>query len=205
MRNIFIFLLLIALGGCSLSPIHVAPESSYTITKWPQENTDLAQKKSISNKTILVTTPVASPGYETASMIYVTVPYELRSFTNHRWVASPAQLLLPLLADRIRARGFFKGVMTSPFSGGATYQLNTQLLSLQQEFLQPQSQIRLRMQATLLNVSTGEMIASGIFQSVVSAQRNDPYAGVLATNEAANQVLGKIARWVVANSSFKRH
>lgn len=195
MRKIAILILVIAVGGCSFSPIKVAPESNYTITQWPQEN--VVCGKSTSSKTILITTPVASPGYESPNMIYVMVPYQLRSFANHHWVASPAQLLLPLLANHVRARGYFKGVVTSPFSGGTTYQLNTQLLVLQQEFLQPQSVVRLTMQAALMNGVTGKMIASRVFEAVIPAKNNNPYGGVLATNKAANQVLTQIANWTI--------
>ncbi len=195
MRKYVILVLTVFLGGCSFSPVKIAPESNYTITQWPQNNAVQGQSKS--SKTILITTPVAAPGYESSNMIYVMVPYQLRSYANHHWVSSPAQLLLPLLANHVRARGYFKGVVTSPFSGGTSYQLNTQLLVLQQEFLQPESVVRLTMQATLLSGVTGKMIASRVFEAVIPAKNNNPYGGVLATNKAANQVLTQIAYWTV--------
>ena len=198
-RHFFLVFLIILLSGCGFSPIKVAPESHYTITQWPQHTRVI--KKPISKQTILITTPIAAPGYETSNMIYVMVPYQLRSFANHRWVASPAQLLLPLLADHIRSRNYFKVVMASPFSGETTYQLNTQLLVLQQEFLQPDSRVRLVMQATLVNNQSGKVIASRVFQAVIPAKNNNPYGGVLATNQAANQVLNQIARLVVHNGA----
>lgn len=195
MRKISILIFAVVLSGCSLAPIKLAPESNYTITQWPEES--YIEKQSTSNKTILITTPVAAPGYESPNMIYVMVPYQLRSYANHHWVSSPAQLLLPLLANHVRARGYFKGVVTSPFSGETAYQLNTQLLVLQQEFLQPESVVRLTMQATLMSGVAGKMIASRVFEVVVPAKNNNPYGGVLATNKAANQVLAQIARWAV--------
>lgn len=198
MRRMIVLALTVLLSGCSFSPVKIAPESSYTITQWPQKNVVLGQSQT--SKTILITTPVATPGYESSNMIYVMVPYQLRSFANHHWVSSPAQLLLPLLANHMRARGYFKGVVTSPFSGGTTYQLNTQLLVLQQEFLQPQSVVRLTMQATLLSGATGKMIGSRVFEAVVPAKNNNPYGGVLATNKAANQVLSQIAYWTVSSA-----
>ena len=203
MRKLIIFALTAFLSGCSFSPVKVAPELSYTITQWPEESA--VKKQSISNKTILITTPVAAPGYESPSMIYVMVPYQLRSYANHHWVSSPAQLLLPLLANHVRARGYFKGVVTSPFAGGTTYQLSTQLLVLQQEFLQPESVVRLTMQATLMDGVTGKMMASRVFEAVVPAKSNNPYGGVLATNKAANQVLMQIARWVVVTINSTRN
>lgn len=125
------------------------------------------------------------------------IPYELRSFGDHRWVAPPAELLLPLLTDRIRATGYFHAVVATPYLGVSNYQLNTRLLALQQEFLQPQSEVRLKMQATIMNVATGRVIASREFQAVVPASENNPYAGVIATNQAAHIVTNQIAQFVI--------
>lgn len=189
-----ILLGIILLSGCVFSPIKTPPLSSYTITNW--KNAPLPTH-SVSRKTLVVMTPIASPGYRSYDMIYVTIPYELRSFANHRWVAPPADLLLPLMVNRIRATGYFHAVVASPFTGVANDQLNTRLLVLQQEFLQPQSQVRLKMQATLMNVATGRVIASRNFQAVVPANENNPYGGVLAANQAAHVVMRQIAQFVV--------
>jgi len=204
-KTIGLFLSIIFISSCSFSPIKTAPLSTYTITHWPKKT--VVSQKTISARSILVTTPVASPGYNSSRMIYVMIPYQLKSFGDHRWVAPPAELLLPLMANRLRATGYFHAVVTSPFSGGANYQLNMQLLTLQQEFLQPTSKVRLTIEATLLNMTTGHVIASRVFESVVSAPENNPYSGVLATNIAAHNVLNQIARFVVKNvrkSSLRR-
>lgn len=193
---IILFLSAIFLSSCTLSPIPTAPMSSYTITNWP-EKTVHKSSKTISTKTILITTPMASPGYASSAMIYEVIPYQLRAFADHRWVAPPADLLLPLMANRLRATHYFRAVVASPFSGVANYQLNTQLLILQQEFLQPQSVVRLTMEATLINVATGRVIASRVFESVVPAPDNNPYAGVLAANKAAHNVINQIARFAI--------
>jgi cholesterol transport system auxiliary component len=184
----------VLLSGC-LSPIKTAPLSTYTITNWKQVP---APAHAVSRKTVVVMTPIASPGYRTADMIYVMIPFELRSFANNRWVAPPAELLLPLLENRIRRTGYFHAVVSAPFTGVANYQLNTRLLVLQQEFLQPQSAVRLKMQATIVSIATGRVIASRDFQAVVPADQNNPYGGVLAANKAAHGVMAQIARFVVA-------
>lgn len=192
--TIILFLTAIFLASCSLSPIPTTPLSTYTITNWPKKT--IVAPKTFSHKTILVTTPIASPGYNSAAMIYVTIPYQLRAFADHGWIAPPAQLLLPLMANRLRATGDFRAVVTSPFSGVANYQLNTQLLTLQQEFLQPVSRVRLTMEATLINTADDHVIASRVFEVVVPAPDNNPYSGVLATNAAAHRVVNQIAKFV---------
>lgn len=185
----------IILSSCSLSPMRVAPSSTYTITQWPKKT--IIPQKTTSSRTLLITTPIASPGYDSARMIYVMIPYQLKSFGDHRWVAPPAELLLPLFANRIRAAGYFHAVVASPFSGAANYQLNTRLLTLQQEFLQPQSQVRLTIEATLISVRTGRVIASRLFEITSPVTENNPYAGVLATNQAAHTMSSVIAQFVM--------
>lgn len=194
--TVFALICVVLLSSCSLSPIKTAPMSTYTISDWKNLSMPV---RSMSHKTLLITMPVAAPGYASSKMIYVMIPFELRAFGDHQWVASPAELLLPLMANRIRTTGYFHAVVTTPFSGVANYQLNTRLLMLQQEFLQPQSKVRLAMQATLLNFATGRVIASREFQAVVPASANNPYAGVIATNQAARTVMNQIAYFVVNN------
>lgn len=186
------------LCSCSiLTPQKMSSTRNYTMNVWP--NKLVIPKQSQSSTTLLVMEPIASPGYQSSKMIYVTVPYELKSFADHRWVAPPSDLLLPLMANRLRAAGYFKAIVTPPFSGAATYQLNTQLLALQQEFLQPNSVVRLVMEVTLINVATGGVMANRVFEITVPAN-NDPYSGVLATNKAAHQLLDQIAAFVVKHA-----
>ncbi|MCX7121143.1 MAG: ABC-type transport auxiliary lipoprotein family protein [Gammaproteobacteria bacterium] len=199
MRVLLLVACLILISGCSiLPPLKTTPSSTYTIMQWPQNTAKKSTvKQGVVNKTLLVTTPIALPGYASSRMIYVTVPYQLRTFSDHFWVAPPAELLLPLIANHLQAMHYFQAVVTSPFTGSANVQLNTKLLTLQQEFLQPISQVRLVIEATLVNTTTGQVIASQLFTVIVKAPGDNPYSGVLATNEAANQVVRQIGAFVV--------
>ena len=194
LRSVLLFSAALFLSSCSvLPPLKTTPVSTYTISQWPKNKVVSTSSGYASPKTILVATPIASPGYTSSNMIYVTVPYQLRSFSSHVWVAPPAELLLPLIANRIRSMHYFQAVVTSPFAGKSDTELTMRLLTLQQEFLQPTSRVRLIMEATLINTTTGQVIASRVFKAVVDAPGNNPYSGVLATNTAANRVAGQIA------------
>lgn len=151
-------------------------------------------------KTLLVAMPIASPGYDTARMIYVQVPYKLHAFATHRWVARPAQMLLPMIAQSIRNRAYFRAVVTQPFSGTTRYMLSLNLLTLQQEFFQPTSCVRLIMQATLTNAQTGQVLASRRFMEALPAPENNPYSGVLAINRAAAKMSHDIASFVIRHT-----
>lgn len=195
MRKLYIVILacfcLILLSGCG--PISMPPVSRYAITSSPP----IKKMHHRTHKTLLVSTPIASAGYKSNKMIYITIPYRLRSFANNQWIAPPADMLLPLIAESLRKTDYFKAVVTAPFSGVVNYRLDTQLLTLQQEFLHPVSQIRLVLQATLINDINNHVIASRRFQIVVNAPENNPYGGVLAANRAAASLSKQITQFVL--------
>ena len=194
-------LCLAELTACNvMRPISVTPEKTYTIMQWPKK-INVVPQYATTQKTLLVTTPIAAPGFESSQMIYVEVPYQLKSYANHRWVAPPASLLLQLIANRLSAAHYFKAVVESPFSGMAEFQLNMQLFTLQQEFLQPDSCVRLRIGVTLIRIATGDVLANHIFETTVPSPRNNPYSGVLATNEAATRLSDEIAQFTIKRLS----
>ncbi len=189
----------ILLSSCSLSPVKTTPVSTYTFT--PSAIKTVVFRKPESHKIILVNQPAAAPGYATSHMMYEKTPSQLNVFADHRWIAPPADLLLALITDQLRACHYFHAVVTAPFSGTVNYQLNTKLLMLKQEFLHAHSEVRLSLEATLIDATTGNVIASRVFETVVPVAENNPYSGVLATNKAVTIVLNRIVRFVVANMS----
>jgi len=193
-RATTIFLMALLLGACSItSPVKLSRQSSYTITG-PYL---VIPHYSASLTTLLIAQPVANSGYQSSKMIYVDTVYKLKAFAHHRWIAPPTEMLLPLLAEHLRSLGYFKAVVTAPFSGITNYRLDTRLLVLQQEFLRPTSVVRLSIQVTLVSNMTHRVISSRRFQVLVSAPNNDPYSGVLAINKAANIISGRISNFVI--------
>ncbi len=194
-RIIFILFVAAALSSCG--PAKVPDISSYVISGQAlQANRPVSR----TNKTLLVATPTASSGYDTSKMIYVQIPYKLRSFATNRWVAPPSQMLMPMIAQSIRNRGYFRAVVTPPYSGNTNYILTVNLLALEQDFYQPTSVVRLVMQATLTNSQTGQVLASRRFVQLSRAPENNPYSGVLATNRAAAKISREIAAFVLRHS-----
>jgi cholesterol transport system auxiliary component len=189
-RLLLILLSSLFLAACG--PVATPPVSSYTLTNL---QTAHAPAHTVTHSSLLVSNPVASPGYQTAAMIYMITPYELKAFANNRWVAPPAQMLLPLLVQAVRNTGYFSAVVSPPFAGITDYHLDTQLLKLQQEFLLPNSVVRLSVQASLISSHTSQVVASRLFEVVVVAQTNNPYGGVLAANQAAAIISNRIAKF----------
>ncbi|MBS0358483.1 MAG: membrane integrity-associated transporter subunit PqiC [Proteobacteria bacterium] len=191
-RNLILIGISMLLSACSLQPVHVPSVSTYTLNSV----SELKFSHARTHESMLVSIPTASPAYQSSRMIYVEKPYELKSFANHRWVAAPSDMLLPLLVRSIQNTGRFHAVVSAPFVGLTDLRLDTQVLMLQQNFIQKPSQVDLTVRAELVNNKTNTVIKSQIFSATVSAPSNNPYGGVVAANQATRQVLEEIAKFV---------
>jgi len=187
-----LFLSISLITGCGVK----TPENTYVLTS-PAGVKNFSPPKT--HWVLYVNTLTAEAGYKTRNMLYVKSPSSLRDFATHVWVAPPAQMLMPLIIERISSKNFFKAVVAPPFAGASDFRLETRLIVFQQEFLNPVSQVRCIVQAVLINNKTGQVVASRRFQAIVSAPGNNPESGVEAANLAALQISEQIAQLV---SSF---
>lgn len=193
LKIVILVLLSLMFTGC-LSPVKTLPVATYMISSLQLPSNPI---RTASHASLLVSMPSSNPGYESSKMVYVEIPFNLRAFAENKWVAPPAQMLLPILAQSIRNRGYFRAVVTPPFVGLTHYRLSTDLITLQQEFFQPTSEVRLVIQATLVNQDTGKVVASQRFAVLEPAPANNPYSGVLATNRAVTEIAQKISHFVI--------
>jgi cholesterol transport system auxiliary component len=184
--------LLLSLAGCSfLSPVKTPPNNQYTLSVAAAGKIPRARE---GQPTLLITAPTASPGYDTTNMIYLEKPYQLSHYANNHWVSPPAEMLTPILEQKLR--GCFRAVVALPSSGTTDFILNTQLLALQQEFIDGKNQVRLALWTTLINSATQQIIAQRRFEAVVPAYQVNPYSGVIAANQAMAAVTQKLASFL---------
>jgi cholesterol transport system auxiliary component len=187
------------LSGCS--PVKLPELHTYTLAPthpFVQVRHKHTRRQSVN--VIYVATPNANPGYQSSNMLYMTEPYQLSAFGQSQWAAPPALMLQGLVADALRARGYFDAVLTHAQGAQWQYRLNVTLVQLQQEFMGPQSRVRLELLANLVDVEHGgQVIASKRFMALERAYAPNPYAGVLAANRAATHLVSEIANFCVKN------
>jgi len=129
------------------SPVRLPDQKSYTLNSL-NANTIHARH---TNKTVLVTTPIAASAYATSRMAYIKKPFQVQYFAENRWIAQPAQLLTPLMVASLQQTNHFKNVVGSPFTGNTNYRIDSQMLTLQQNFITNPSQIELSMRINVVN------------------------------------------------------
>ncbi len=160
---------------------------------------DSAPPAGAPTQAILVAPPVARSGHDSARMVYVTRAYEIRFFARHEWVAPPAQMLAPLLAEALERGGRFRAVQSTADVAPA-FRLETEIVALQQEFTAQPSQTRLVLRVQLIDMAERRVLAAEQLEAVETAPSDDPYGGVVAANRAAARVLADLATWCDAHA-----
>lgn len=196
MRTLTIFfctICIVLIEGCS--PVTLPVTNEYQLNMCSTKR--LAAKPQ--STTLLVTAPEAVAGYQTDEMLYVKKPFQLESFAKNAWTAPPADMLYPLLVQTLQRSGYFYAVSSSPYTQGADYRLDTQLLTLEQNFLKKPSFIQLSIKVGLTRVSDNKVIASRIISQQVPCPMDTPYGGVIAANKASVQLTSEVANFVASS------
>lgn len=194
MQKIFAAMCLLNLAGCSfLGPQEQPTVATHTLSMPRPQNVRTSAKP----LTLLVTTPTASSGYTTKKMIYNKCLYELNSFSRNEWVGPPAEIIEPLLIQKLRDTGYFHAVVTTPFSANRELILKSHLLELRQDFTLHPSHIIMALQVELINNKTEQVINSKTFSISVPTKCDTPESGVVTTNYAANELLNQVAQFAV--------
>ena len=143
--------------------------------------------------TLLVTVPRALAGFDSKRLIYVRQPHKIEHFANSEWVDTPARMLSILLVHSLESRADFRAIVHQPGSASGDLRLDTEIVLLQQEFFGVPSQVRFALRATLVAEVNRQVVATREFETVVNATSDDPYGGVVAANQAVDEVLEKLA------------
>lgn len=190
------------ISACTFAPVKPEAMTTYTLDSLKIK---AAASAPINHPTIIVSDVSTDPAYKKTDMLYSEAPHQLKPFTRNRWIAPPAQMLTPLVAESLRSKGYFTGVITPPFIGKTDLRLDTQLLSFQQEFVHPFSLFKMSMEAVLTDNTTRKIIASRHFDVVIPAPQNNPYGGVIAANKATAAILQQIAEFSVRAAKITAH
>ena len=187
---------LLWLSACSLGPVDTPEVAHYFLQVPPMKPIS----HQVHQNSIMVAPIQSAPGYSTDAMRYVITPYQLQSFATHSWISPPAQLWQPLLESALSQAG--AGIIVhSPSPIQAKYHLGIVLNRFEQNFQKPQSVFDMTATAVLQNVATGKVLGQKTFAVTVPAQKNTPYAGVLAANQAVAKIDQQIASFLLRHEA----
>ncbi|KTD10861.1 transport protein [Legionella gratiana] len=189
----FVSISVVMLSACS--PVKMPVKDQYQLSAYSSKQ---LVKKNLPI-TLLVTAPDAAGGYQTEQMLYIKKPYELEAFAKNAWVNPPADMLYPLILQSLQKTNLFEAVTSNAYALGADYRLDTQLLSLNQNFLKKPSIIEFSVKIVLTHVSDNKILSSRIINLRIPCPSDTPYGGVIAANKATQQFTAELAHFVVSH------
>lgn len=183
-------------SGCTLfSPVNV------DTTKNVLNNIPMGLPSEITHSaTLLVLTPETMPAYATTQMAYSTQAYQIAYFTKNEWAETPSQMMQPLIVQTLRNTHFFSEVLSPPSFGHHTFALRIEILELKQDFTSEPAILQLAMRISLAREATNQVVATRELSVSQPMGRRNPYAGVVAANEALPTLLRELAKFVVESA-----
>jgi cholesterol transport system auxiliary component len=196
-RATFVVLCVVSLSGCALlSPVKTDTKQ-YTLNDIPL---DLPSDRTHS-ATLLVLVPETEPLYATTQMAYTTQAYQIAYFSQNEWAATPSQMIEPLIVETLRHTHYFSDVLSSPDFDRHTFTLRSEILEIKQDFTSEPAMLQLTMRFNLSRDAANQVIATRELSVREPMLERNPYAGVVAANEAMAKLLRELARFVVDNAN----
>lgn len=143
--------------------------------------------------TILINTPRASAGFNSQHMMYVREAPKLEYFAQNEWIDTPARMLAPLLVSTVQNSQVFHAVVQSPSNVVADFRLDTEIVSLQQNFQTKPSTVQFKLRVYMVDNVTRKVIAWHEFEDTVISKSENAAGGAQAANLAVQSVLNKVA------------
>jgi cholesterol transport system auxiliary component len=187
----------LGLAGCgSLLPTPVSAPATYALdsARATAKTRAAASQASAPAQatTLTVSTPRAAPGYDSQRMAYTRHPHQLEYFARNEWVDTPARMLAPLMVAALQADAAVF-VVAAPSAAASTWQLDTTVLRLQQNFNTRPSTVTLALRVSLTHNTTRRVVAWQEFEESVPTTADTPQAGVVAANRAVQLVMVELA------------
>ncbi len=182
------------LGGCAMFGTELDPVATYALL--PPESFSVAwggERCCV----LEVRTPLPAPGFATARMLYQRSPYRNEAFAYAEWVDTLPSMLRSALVDALDEVGRFEMVVAAPSPETPQYRLESRDLMVVQRFDGTDSEVLISVRVRLVDVANRSLLGASRFEVTVPADP-DPVGGVAAANEALADLLGQIARYVLA-------
>jgi len=143
--------------------------------------------------TLIINPPSAASGFDSIHIIYARGSHVHEYFSHSEWADTPARMLAPLIVAAIENVGAFRAVVLGPGVAAGDLRLDTEIMQLEQDFVDQPSRVRFTLRAYIVDDATRRVIAWRQFDETVAAASEDPYGGVVAANRAVQIVLEKLA------------
>ena len=193
--NLLTVSLLIALGGCSaLRPTESTAPSFNTLDN-AHSLAPASQPAPQGTPTLMVSPPRAAAGFDSQHIVYVRTPHKLEYYAQREWIDAPSRMIAPLIVDALERKSTFRAVMLTPSTASADLRLDTEIIRLQHDVSSLPSQVRFTLRASLVDNSNRQILAQQEFDASVTTPSEGPDSGIVAANQAVQNVLEQLAEF----------
>ncbi|TAJ96328.1 MAG: hypothetical protein EPO39_20250 [Candidatus Manganitrophaceae bacterium] len=145
---------------------------------------------------LLVNLPQAQSGFDTERIAYLKRSHEVSYYAASEWTDPPARMLAPLLVQALERSHVWRTVVQMPSAVRGDYRLDSDHLTLAQEFFERPSRVRLTLRTQLIDLQHARPVGTKAFEILEEAPSEDAYGGVIAANRAVAKLLEEVAVWV---------
>jgi cholesterol transport system auxiliary component len=145
---------------------------------------------------LLVNPALASPFYDTQSLVFSRAPGQRAYYQFAAWTERPARALSELLARRLEAGGGFRAVAATTAGVRGDIVLHNRLEEFYHDVAEKPGSVRIEVTAVLVDPVERTLIARRRFVlSAPVASENAPGA-VAAFNQATTALLDEMSAWI---------
>ncbi len=181
------------LAGCVGIP-EVPPREYYVLEDRGAEGA--AKPGAASGRVLLVNPALASPFYDTQSLVFSRAPGQRAYYQFAAWTERPARALSELLARRLEAGGGFRAVAATTAGVRGDVVLHNRLEEFYHNVAENPGSVRIEVTAVLVDPVERTLIARRRFVlSAPAASENAPGA-VAAFNQATTALLDEMSAWI---------
>lgn len=186
------FLVLLALGGCSL-PGKPRQAVSYHVLTDPGP---VAASGKTHAGTLLLRQMEAPPFYQDTRLAFSRAPGTRGQYQFAQWSESPPSRLHWMLRQRLETARVFAHV--APLGSGVLgdYQLNTRLIDFYHDAAQSPGVALAILEAELVRRASGELVDRRIFVAQEPVAGFDAAGAAEALGRGANRIMDELARWL---------
>ncbi|HZR46631.1 MAG TPA: ABC-type transport auxiliary lipoprotein family protein [Candidatus Manganitrophaceae bacterium] len=198
-RALFFFFMAVVMTACAF-PAQTKQEIVHTFFLNPEgmEGPGRGGAGKRSTGVLLVNLPQTRAGFDTERIAYLRRAHEVSYYAAGEWVDTPARMLAPLLVRAFERIGAWQTVVQMPSAVRGDYRIDSDDLTLGQEFFQYPSRVRLTLRAQLIDLRQHRPLGTKRFEVLEEAPSEDAYGGVLAANRAVARLLDEAAAWAAA-------
>jgi len=140
---------------------------------------------------LIVAAPRAMAGFDTDRIVYVLEAHRLQPYADSQWIDTPSKMLEPMMAAALSRAGVFGAVLQAPSPVDAQWELQSELVRLQQDVVA--ARFRFTLHVMLVEKRTRTVVLAREFDASAPITGTGPAAAVAAANEVVAQVLHEMA------------